>query len=166
MKKESSRELTTEMIDRENDVAYVMGCVTEADCCSVVGVSNIGKSILLRSLSLPVVYEKCLGDTADSYVFVYVDFNLTSQMTEQGFYEVILRNVLELLEAKWGDDQLRSAIQQAYQTIIAPSSPFLVPLAFEDSLEAITDHHPGMLVLLFDEHHNLEERILREQFFA
>jgi hypothetical protein len=151
MKKESSRELTTEMIDRENDVAYVMGCVTEADCCSVVGVSNIGKSVLLRSLSLPVVYEKRLGATADSYVFVYVDFNLTSQMTEQGFYEVILRNVLELLEAKRRDDQLRSTIQQAYQTIIAPSSPFLVPLAFEDSLEAITDHHPGMLVLLFDE---------------
>jgi len=150
-KKESSTELDTEMIDRESDVAYVMDCVAEADCCSVVGVSNIGKSMLLRSLSLPEVYEEYLGATADSYTVVYIDFNLTSQMTEQGFYEVILRNVLELLETRQGYDELQSAIQQAYQTVIAPSSPFLVPLAFEDSLEAITDHHPGMLVLLFDE---------------
>ena len=149
--KEASKESTTEMIDRESDVAYVMDCVVEADCCSVVGVSNIGKSILMRSLSLPVVYEKYLGATADHYMFVYVDFNLTSQMTEQGFYEVILRNVLETLETRQGDDELESILQQAYQTVIAPSSPFLVPLAFEDSLEAITDHHPGMLVFLFDE---------------
>lgn len=149
--KESSKESTTEMIDRQSDVAHVMDCVMEADCCSVVGVSNIGKSILMRALSLPVMYEKYLGATADHYMFVYVDFNLTSQMTEQGFYEVILRNVLETLEARQGDDELESILQQAYQTVITPSSPFLVPLAFEDSLEAITDHHPGMLVFLFDE---------------
>jgi hypothetical protein len=148
--KESSTELL-EMIDRESDVAYVMDCLTEADCCSVVGVSNIGKSVLMRSLSHPAVYEKHLGATADSYMFVYVDFNLTSQMSEQGIYEVILRNVLELLETRKGDDELRSAIQRAYQAVIAPDSPFLVPLAFEDSLEAFTDHHPGVLVLLFDE---------------
>jgi len=151
MKKESSREVATEIVDRESDVAYVMGCVAEADCCSVVGVSNIGKSTLLRSLSLPAVHKRHLGPRADHYMFIYVDFNLTLQVTEQGFYEVILRNALEVLETKQVDNELISAVKQAYQSVIAPSSPFLIPLAFEDSLEAISNRQPGMLVLLFDE---------------
>ncbi len=147
----SSRELAKGMIDREGDVAYILGCVAEADCCSVVGVSNIGKSILLRSLSLPEVHKGHLGPRPDEYMFVYVDFNLALQVSEQGFYEVILRNVLDVLQAKQVDDKLVSTIKQAYETIIAPSSQFLIPLAFEDSLEAISERLPGMLVLLFDE---------------
>ncbi len=146
-KRGSSKEL--EMINRGDDVSYVMACVANADCCSVVGISNIGKSTLLRSL--PVVYKEHLGSAADNYTFVYIDFNLTSQMTEQGFYEVILRNLLEVLETKQADAELQAAIRQAYQTVIAPSSLFLVPLAFEDSLAALQDQRSGLLVLLFDE---------------
>jgi hypothetical protein len=150
-KKESPKELDAGMINREQDVAYVFECVQDAECCSVVGVSNIGKSTVMRALSLPVVHERYLGATAHSHMFVYVDFNLISQMTEQGFYEVILRNVLELLDARQGGSELRSAIRQGYEKVIASDSPFLFPLAFEDSLEALVDHQPGMLVLLFDE---------------
>ncbi len=137
------------MVDRANDVSYVMDCVASAYCCSIVGVSNIGKSTLLRSL--PVSYQEYLGAAADSYTLVYVDFNLMSQVTEQGFYEVILRNWLEALEARRADAGLHSTIRQAYQTVIAPDSPFHVPLTFEDSLKAFWDGQSGTLVLLFDE---------------
>ncbi len=137
------------MVDRADDVSYVMDCVASADCCSIVGVSNIGKSMLLRSL--PGLCEEYLDTAADSYTFVYVDFNLMSQMTEQGFYEVILRNLLEALEARRADAELRSAIREAYQTVIAPDSPFHVPLTFEDSLTAFWDGQSGTLVFLFDE---------------
>jgi hypothetical protein len=138
-----------EMINRADDVSYVMDCVAGADCCSIVGVSNIGKSMLLRSL--PDLCEEYLDTAADRYTFVYVDFNLMSQMTEQGFYEVILRNWLEALAERRADAGLHSAIRQAYQTVIAPDSPFHVPLAFEDSLKAFREGQSGMLVLLFDE---------------
>jgi hypothetical protein len=137
------------MVNRAGDVAYVMDCVSSADCCSIVGVSNIGKSMLLRSL--PDLGEEHFDTAADRYTFVYIDFNLMSQMTEQGFYEVILRNFVEALEARGADASLLSAIRQAYQTVIAPDSSFHVPLAFEDSLKAFRDGQSGMLVLLFDE---------------
>jgi hypothetical protein len=137
------------MVDRADDVAYVMDCVASGDCCSIVGVSNIGKSVLLRSL--PDLYEQYLDTGVDKYTFVYVDFNLMSQMTEQGFYEVILRNWLEALQAQPGDAGVHSAIREAYQTVIAPDSSFHVPLAYEDSLKAFRDGQSGVLVLLFDE---------------
>jgi len=95
-----------EMINRTDDVAYVTACLADADCCSIVGISNIGKSILMRSL--PVLCEECLAPAANAYVFVYVDFNLISQMTEQGFYEVVLRNLLEALVLRRADEALRS----------------------------------------------------------
>jgi hypothetical protein len=150
-KKPSSMKRKTEMVGRENDLAYVMECIVEADCCSVVGVSNIGKSILMRSLALPEVYGKHLTSKKDDYLFVYIDFNLTSQMSEQGFYEVILRDMLELLQDRGTKGALREALRGAYEKVITSDSPFLIPLAFEDALEAVTDHYPGMLVLLFDE---------------
>jgi hypothetical protein len=150
-KKPSSMERTTEMIDRESDLAYVMDCIVEADCCSVVGVSNIGKSTLMRALSLPEVHDRHLRAKSGDYLFVYIDFNLTSQMSEQGFYEVILRDMLELLEDRQAEGELRAAIRQAYEKVITSASPFLIPLAFEDALEAVTEQYAGMLVLLFDE---------------
>ncbi len=137
------------MVDRTDDVSYVMDCVASSDCCSIVGISNIGKSTLLRSL--PGLYEEYLDAAADSYTFVYVDFNLMSQMTEQGFYEVILRNLLEALEAHRAGAELHAAVREAYQTVIAPDSPFHVPLTFEDSLKAFWDGRSGGLVFLFDE---------------
>jgi len=151
IKKPSSLESTASMIDRESDVAYVMDCIVEADCCSVVGVSNIGKSTLMRALSLPKVRGKHLNADTGDYLFVYIDFNLTSQMSEQGFYEVVLRDMLELLEDRQTEVELRAALRQAYERVITSDSPFLVPLAFEDALEAVTEQYSGMLVLLFDE---------------
>jgi len=143
------RNREAEMINRVDDVARVMACLADADCCSIVGISNIGKSILMRAL--PLLCEERLAPTANAYVFVYVDFNLISQMTEQGFYEVVLRNLLEALALRRADAVLRSAVQQAYDTVISADSPFPVPLAFEDSLGALRDHLPAMLVLLLDE---------------
>ncbi len=151
MKKTTSNESAVPVIDRENDIAYVMGCVTEAECCSVVGVSNVGKSVLLRSLSLPEVHQAYLGAKVGTYMFVHVDLNLASQVTEQGFYEVILRNILQVLASRKDAQELQTAVQKSYQTVIAPNSPFLIPLAFEDSMQALCTRQPAMLVLLLDE---------------
>ncbi|MGC8786785.1 MAG: winged helix-turn-helix domain-containing protein [Anaerolineae bacterium] len=151
MKRQASNEFTAQMINREEDIAYVMSCIADADCCSIVGLSNMGKSTLLRSLPMPAVQTQQFGANANRYLLVYVDFNLISQVTEQGIYEVILRNVLEALEAQEVTPELKTALRNAYQTVIAPDSPFRIPLAFEDSLKAILDQQPRLLVLLLDE---------------
>jgi len=138
------------MIGRERDVAHIMACVAEADCCSVVGPSNIGKSTLLRALALPGVRQEYLSSSANDHAFVYVDFNLMLRMTEQGFYEVILRRIRDMLKTAHADAELVTIIDQDYQTVISADSQFTGPLAFERSLEAVC-RKVGMLVLLFDE---------------
>ena len=85
---------TEAVIIRNTDVAYIMECIEDGDCCSIVGLSNMGKSTLLRSIPWPAVKRKYLGDRAAGYVFVYIDFNLMLELTEQGFYELILRSTL------------------------------------------------------------------------
>ncbi|HID63274.1 MAG TPA: hypothetical protein EYP49_11125 [Anaerolineae bacterium] len=76
----------TEILTRDEDIAYIMECIADVECCSIVGVSNMGKSVLLRSVCRPEVKQRYLGPQADDYTFVYIDFNLMLEMTEQGFY--------------------------------------------------------------------------------
>ena len=40
---------------RQASVEYIMRCVQAGECCSIVGISNVGKSSLLRLLDDPTV---------------------------------------------------------------------------------------------------------------
>jgi hypothetical protein len=101
----------TEILIRDEDIAYIVECIADVECCSIVGVSNMGKSVLLRSVCQPEVKQKYLGPWADDYAFVYIDFNLMLEMTEQGFYELILRNILaELTELEMDQGLLDSVL--------------------------------------------------------
>jgi hypothetical protein len=113
--------------------------------------SNIGKSTLLRSLQLPEIRGRHLASKPDDQAFVYVDLNLMLQVTEQGFCEIILRSIVDMLEARQVDTELLGIIKQSHQTVIASDNQLMVPLALEQSLEAICGREFGMLALLFDE---------------
>jgi len=65
-----SEQVVDAFVTRDAAVAYIMECVEDGDCCSIVGLSNTGKSTLLRSISSPAVQRKYLGNRADDYVFV------------------------------------------------------------------------------------------------
>ena len=144
-------QIVDQMIGREDDVAYVMACARDAECCAIVGVSNIGKSTLLRALSSSELQKKHLGGSDREHLFVYVDLNLVSQVTEQGFYEAILRNMLQELASRGGEEELRQTVQVGYKAVVSADNPFMIPLAFEDSIQALCTGQPARLVLLLDE---------------
>ncbi len=139
------------VIVRDADVAYIMECIEDGECCSIVGLSNTGKSTLLRSLPLPAVKRKYLGDRADGYVFVYIDFNLMLELTEQGLYELILRSILAELKKLEIEQELLDRISASYRQLVEPANPFLVPLSFNEGLTAISEGLKQHVVLLFDE---------------
>jgi len=148
---------------RDADVAYMMECIEDGECCSVVGLSNTGKSILLRSITLPAAKRRYLGDRADDYIFVYIDFNLMLELTEQGFYELILRSALAELKKLEIEPGLLERVEASYRQLVEPANPFLVPLSFNEGLTAIIETLKQHLVLLFDEFDEpfagLDERI-------
>ncbi len=151
------------VVTRDADIAYIMECVEDGDCCSVVGLSNTGKSTLLRSIPLPAVQRKYLGDRAADYIFVYIDFNLMLELTEQGFYELILRSTLAELKKLEIEQGLLDRIAASYRHLVEPANPFLVPLSFNEGLTAISEGLKQRVVFLFDEFDEpfagLDERI-------
>jgi hypothetical protein len=136
---------------RQEDGTYILQRVADGDCCAVVGLSNTGKSYLLRILARQETRNRLLGEQVADHVFVYVDFNLMLEATEQGFYELVLRCLMEELTLLSADAPFLTQLQEAYQTLVDPPSSFQVPLSFSEGLTAICRGTPHQLVLLFDE---------------
>ena len=84
-------------LPRTADLATLFAAVRNMDCLSVVGVSNLGKSATLRSLTNPKVQAEYLGDAAKDYLFIYIDFNQMLEMSDQAFYELLLRCSLDAM---------------------------------------------------------------------
>ena len=136
---------------RREDSNYILQRVTDGDCPTIVGVSNTGKSHLLRTLASPQAQQEMLGERAADFHFVYVDFNLMLEANEQGLYELILRCLIEELARHDRGDRFRGRLQEAYDTLVAPPSTFQISLSFSEGLTAVCQGMSTRLVLLFDE---------------
>ncbi len=135
---------------RYNDVAVVLGHVRRAACCAIVGVSNMGKSTLLRSLADPEVQRRHL-DPADRLALVYVDCNRMIEMSERAFYEAVLSALLDQLPSLGAPDAALEALTLAYDAVIDPPSDFHVPLRFNQALTRTVALLERPLILAFDE---------------
>src|SRR5512137_1802933 len=71
---------------RPADLQRLRDALSEGACCSIVGLSNIGKSMLLRTAA---------EESSGSALNIYVDCNLMPALTDQSFYEVTLRAALD-----------------------------------------------------------------------
>ena len=136
---------------RTEDALYVLQRTTDGDCCAVVGLSNTGKSYLLRALARQSVRQRLLKGRGDSSLFIYIDFNLMLEATEQGFYELILRCLIEELTPPNPDTESLDRLRSAYETLVAPPSAFQISLSFSEGLTAVCQGLAQNLVLLFDE---------------
>jgi len=140
---------TGELI-RAEEIAYVMDCIADGACCSIVGVSNVGKSDLLRAV-YSVESRKLFLPDAGQYVFIHIDFNLMVALTEQGFYELILRSTLAELKDSQVSPALLEQAETLYHQVVNPSTPFLVPLSFNECMIALGEGLGQRIVLLCDE---------------
>jgi hypothetical protein len=144
-------------LPRSADLAALFAGLRDMDCMSVVGISNLGKSATLRSLTDPHVQAQYLGEAARDYLFIYVDFNQMLEMSDQAFCELILRLSIDAIRehaTQFGDngniDVLRR-VEAAYTGLVAPASAFEVPLRFAQAMSAIGEQLPERVVFLFDE---------------
>jgi DNA-binding winged helix-turn-helix (wHTH) protein len=146
-----SANMPSQPFSRDEDMRYIAQRVISGDCCALVGVSNIGKSHLLRAWRHPEAVRAYLGEATDGLGFVYIDFNLMLEMSEQGFYELILRSVLTLLRKVPTEPAIYDQVNDAYGRVVEPTNPFQVPLSFNEGIITLCEDWPRRLVLLFDE---------------
>jgi DNA-binding winged helix-turn-helix (wHTH) protein len=134
---------------REHDLRTALQLLAAGHCVAVVGLSNLGKSSLLRSLQLSEaiqLYESLAGVSA---LFVYVDCNRMLELSPRGFFEATLRAVLEALPAD--ETHLRAAVEVQYRMVVEPPNDFAAPLAFNDALVTLVEEDTRRVVLLLDE---------------
>src|SRR5258708_3125219 len=123
--------------------------VAAGRCVTVVGLSNFGKSTLLRGLTTPQHVSEYKRLSGRDPLFVYVDCNRILEPTVQGFYEVILRAVLDVLPADAAN--VKDKVETLYRRVVEPiGSAIGVPLAFTDTVAQLMAL-PYDLVLLLDE---------------
>jgi hypothetical protein len=149
----------TAFLTHHSDLNRLMSFLSEGECCSVVALSNMGKSTLLRNLAsraeqVPLASkgQSALPEgRAGGMAFFHVDCNLMLTLTEQGFYEVALRSALAEVKRLGAAKALVERLQDLYHTVVEPSSPFLVPLSFNEAIVALSEELGRRVVFLFDE---------------
>jgi hypothetical protein len=150
---------------RKADEQFVLDHIARAVSCAIVGVSNMGKSTLLRTVSQPEVLRAALeppqpsplvegeepgAKAADAVVCLYVDCNQALERTAQGFYELVLRRLSELSPTDLSTEA-RATLDAAYHELLQPSGALDVPLSFTRALDAILQDANRWLVLCLDE---------------
>ncbi len=132
---------------RQTDVGPIIQLLNRSHCVELTGFSNVGKSSLMRVLAHVDVWLQQLGEEGSAILPVYIDCNRMLEMTEQGFYELVLRCLQESSPALAENEEL----QNAYAALVEPANVFQVPLSFSNGLTAALHKADYKLVLLFDE---------------
>jgi len=142
---------TEKVVLRRMDLAFVLDCVHDARPCAIVGLSNTGKSWLLRTLCQREIQVDHLGPRIDEYLFVYIDCNSMLELSEQGFYEVVLRATRDVLTRNGVEEALLSETELHYRGVIEAEHTFHVPLSFNEAIVALSERLQRCIVFLFDE---------------
>lgn len=128
---------------RPADLESIQAALREGSSCSIVGLSNIGKSMLLRTAAEAIDPRR---------LNVYVDCNLMPALTDQSFYEVTLRAVLEAVKL---DDQISSELverlETLYQQVITSERALVTALSFNEGISLVCAQLDRRVVLLLDE---------------
>ncbi len=136
---------------REQEARFLIQAVLEGNCAAIIGLSNMGKSALLRELYAPATHALLMDGRNDDYLFVYVDCNLMAERSEQALYEVTLRSIIAALRRADSPIALIAGLSDLYRTVVEPPAPLRSPLAFGDALHEVCEQSGQRLVLLLDE---------------
>ena len=126
---------------RRADIESILKYLYDLRCVEV------GKSALLKLLAERDVWTQELGQVGEEFLPVYIDCNRMFGMSDQGFYELVLRCLQE------SSTELATLpdLKEAYDTLVAPASDFQIPLNFNRGLNVALQSTNRKIILLLDE---------------
>jgi len=133
---------------RAEDLQYIVRCVQQGQCCSVVGPSNTGKSILVKSLLTEDVRQRCAQSGIGSPAVAFVDC-LEAAESEQALYELLLRSILEALEVSNAREPTVDAVRTLYSGLLDSATAVAIGSLFARSMRAsMRETETGLIVIL------------------
>jgi len=129
---------------RSADLQRLRDALTEGACCSIVGLSNVGKSMLLRTAA---------EESSAKALNIYVDCNLMPALTDQSFYEVTLRAALDAMKrlGKKAPTEVVSRLEELCRQVIDTERSIVPALSFNDGISLLSEQIDRRVALLFDE---------------
>ncbi|MEP7357013.1 MAG: winged helix-turn-helix domain-containing protein [Anaerolineales bacterium] len=139
---------------RQSQTDTILRAVAAGNCCALHGLSNTGKSPLLRALTTPENQARLAGYANRPSALIYVDCNRVVELSATGFYEVVIRSLLEFIEnpatPPTPSPELLGLLRE-YHTRITTGPAFQASLAFNSALSDLGARMNLSLVLLLDE---------------
>ncbi len=140
---------------RQAQIDDLLRLVAKGECCAIFGLSNIGKSPLLRALPTPEHRAAYARYAARPGELIYIDCNRVVELTAPGFYEIVVRSLLEALEdveaTAVAPPDLISHLREQHNLITTAPSVFQASLAFNHAISESCRLLRRDLVLLLDE---------------
>jgi len=135
---------------REEDLQHVVGWIRQGECCSVVAPSNMGKSVLLKSLLEEEVRRACASEVGKVPVTVFVDC-LEAGDSEHAFYELLLRRIGDELEDSSAPPATVGTLRAMHNEVLWTSSEISVRSLFATSIRELDRWGEVRLVVILDE---------------
>lgn len=135
---------------RAGDLRYILSCIREGQCCSLVAPSNLGKSLLLKSLPLGEARQVCARKGTGPPVMVFVDC-LEAGDSEHAFYELLLRRTVEELERSDVAEPVVDSVRVLHGELLRSTSDVSVRSLFASGVRELESEGAVGLVLILDE---------------
>jgi hypothetical protein len=135
---------------RETDLRHVLACIRQGQCCSVVAPSNMGKSLLLKSLPSDEVRLACASAQRQTPVMVFVDC-LEADDNEHAFYELLLRRTVDELEACGAPAATVGTLRAIHHELLRTTMEVTVRSLFATSMRELDRWGDVRLVVILDE---------------
>ena len=146
----SMRIMDSNKLPFSNFAGRILHDLTAGRSTSIVGLSNTGKSTLMRGLSSPYAEKLYMAERNRPGTLVYVDCNQAVAISAQAFYEIVLRSLLERL-GEMISAKLASKLRDHHQAVTEAETSFAASLSFNLALTELCEQMEGDLCLLFDE---------------
>jgi DNA-binding winged helix-turn-helix (wHTH) protein len=122
----------------------------DGQCAALTGLSNTGKSTLMRCMASISSQERWQKTKGWNGTMVYVDCNRAVAISAQAFYEVVVRSLLEGLGGELNQG-LADSLRDYHQSITESTNAFSASLAFNLALSDLCENVDKELCLLLDE---------------
>jgi hypothetical protein len=135
-------DLLSTLIGRATDLSQIQQYAARGCDCSIVGVSNIGKSALLRRLC---------DEPNSNGTCVYVDCNQMGERTAHAFFTAIWAAINGVIQARAQSTGIKNRAAELYDEMLHTSSAEFVATHFDQGLAFAVENLPRPFALCLDE---------------